>query len=86
MRDSARSEQISSCWDSIKTAEGVSFSRRLLRGVDFLEDPRQSVISGTGALCSLVGSVVGRGSFRALGPCGSKFYTLSQQMQDELCS
>lgn len=41
MTDSAWSEQISSCWDSIKTAEGVSLSHRLLHGVDSLEEPRQ---------------------------------------------
>lgn len=63
MRDFPWSEQISSCWDSVKTAEGLSLSRRLSRGVASLEELRQSVTSGTVALCSLMGSVVGRGSF-----------------------
>lgn len=47
MRDFPWTEQISSCWDFVKTAEGLCLSHRLSHGIASLEELRQSVTSGT---------------------------------------
>lgn len=70
------------CWASIKAAEGLSLSRRLVCGAGSLWNQDRECHSWHRGITFSGASAVGRSSFRALSPCGSKFCMWSQQMQD----